>query len=515
MGIDKELNIKDHLKLFREEEFKELFRDKASKYESKIPEDEINKIKEWHKSREYHELNWSREALVINPIKACQPLGAYLAAIGFEKTLVYSHGSQGCNAYFRTHLARHFKEPFPACSDAMTEDAAVFGGYNNMYEGLENAYTLYKPEMIAVNTTCMAEVIGDDLNAFIKNAKDKGHIPQDLPVPYAHTPSFVGSHIVGYDNMMHGILSQMSTPSGEKKDRINIIVGFDTYIGDYREIKRILDLFGVDYILLSDPSDILDSPANGEYKMYYGGTKLEDLKDAANSKATILLQKYTTKKTQELLKEWGQDVRVVNPIGIKGTDELMMAISGLTGKPVPEQLEIERGRAVDAITDSYYWIYGKQFAFQGDPDLAYGLSRYLMELGGEPVHVMCTNGTKDWVEDMEKLKEEFPQGKEMNVYMGKDMWHLRTLLIQEFVPFLIGTSYHKYVERDLNDLGFPLKLIRIGYPIHDRHHLHRFSIIGYQGAIQLLTWIVNSIFDYIDNDTKGMATTDYSYDIIR
>ena len=29
----------------------------------------------------------------------------------------------------------------------MTEDAAVFGGLNNMLEGLENAYTLYKPKM--------------------------------------------------------------------------------------------------------------------------------------------------------------------------------------------------------------------------------------------------------------------------------------------------------------------------------------------------------------------------------
>ena len=44
----------------------------------------------------------------------------------------------------------------------MTEDGAVFGGQNNLHEGLENAYTLYKPKMIAVFTSCMPEVIGDD-----------------------------------------------------------------------------------------------------------------------------------------------------------------------------------------------------------------------------------------------------------------------------------------------------------------------------------------------------------------
>jgi len=55
----------------------------------------------------------------------------------------------------------------------MTEDAAVLGGLANMIDGLANAYSLYKPKMIAVSTTCMAEVIGDDLNGFIKNAKEK------------------------------------------------------------------------------------------------------------------------------------------------------------------------------------------------------------------------------------------------------------------------------------------------------------------------------------------------------
>ena len=80
------------------------------------------------------------------------------------------------DAYFRTYFNRHFKEPIACVSDSMTEDAAVFGGQKNMFDGLENALALYKPEMIAVSTTCMAEVIGDDLNAFINNSKKEGYI---------------------------------------------------------------------------------------------------------------------------------------------------------------------------------------------------------------------------------------------------------------------------------------------------------------------------------------------------
>jgi nitrogenase molybdenum-iron protein beta chain len=39
--------------------------------------------------------------------------------------------------------------------------------------------------MIAVCTTCMAEVIGDDLGAFITTARNEGVIPHNFPVPYA------------------------------------------------------------------------------------------------------------------------------------------------------------------------------------------------------------------------------------------------------------------------------------------------------------------------------------------
>ena len=100
----------------------------------------MKEISDWTKTEEYKELNFKRENIKINPAKACQPLGAVFCASGFEGSMPFVQGAQGCVAYFRSHLARHFKEPFAAISTSMTEDAAVFGGLNNMLEGLENAY---------------------------------------------------------------------------------------------------------------------------------------------------------------------------------------------------------------------------------------------------------------------------------------------------------------------------------------------------------------------------------------
>ena len=172
----------------------------------------------------------------------------------------------------------------------MTEDAAVFGGLNNMIDGLANTYTLYKPKMIAVSTTCMAEVIGDDLNAFIKTAKEKGSVPQEFDVPFAHTPAFVGSHVTGYDNVMKGILEHFwdgkagTAPKLERvpNEKINFIGGFDGYtVGNLREMKRIFNSMGVEYTILGDNSDVWDTPTDGEFRMYDGGTTLEEAAERA------------------------------------------------------------------------------------------------------------------------------------------------------------------------------------------------------------------------------------------
>ncbi len=504
--------IQDHVTLFHQEEYQQLFAGKKE-FEGGHSPEEVTRIAEWTKTWEYREQNFSREALTVNPAKACQPLGAILAAVGFEATLPFVHGSQGCVAYFRSHFTRHFKEPFSAVSSSMTEDAAVFGGQNNMIEGLATSYNLYKPKMIAVCTTCMAEVIGDDLQAFINNAKQANSVPQDYPVPYAHTPSFVGSHITGYDNMIKGILSNLT--AGKKAEttngKINFIPGFETYIGNLREVKRIAELMGINYTLLADNSEYLDSPNTGEYKMYPGGTPLTEAADSINAEATIALQSYSTTKTRDYISsEWKQPTYVNRPIGIRGTDEFLMKLSALTGKPIPAELEDERGRAVDALTDSQAWLHGKRVAMYGDPDLVIGLTQFLLEIGAEPVHILVSNSNNAFEAELKAILDASPFGKGATIWGGKDLWHLRSLLFTEPVDLLIGNSYGKYLWRDTKT-----PLVRIGYPIFDRHHLHRYSTYGYQGAINLLNWIVNTLLDELDRNTIIPSKTDISYDLIR
>ncbi|MBP7337933.1 nitrogenase molybdenum-iron protein subunit beta [Niveispirillum sp.] len=513
-------NVLDHFELFRGPEYQSMLASKRELFENRRDPAEVERVREWAKTAEYQEKNFAREALTINPAKACQPLGAVFAAVGFEGTLPFVHGSQGCVAYYRSHFSRHFKEPTSCVSSSMTEDAAVFGGLNNMIDGLANTYSMYKPKMIAVSTTCMAEVIGDDLNAFIKTAKEKGSVPEAFDVPFAHTPAFVGSHVTGYDNALKGILEHFwdgkagTAPKVERKPngKINFIGGFDGYtVGNIREVKRIFDLMGVEYTILGDNSDVWDTPTDGEFRMYDGGTTLEEAAAAVHAKATLSMQEYCTEKTLPFIAGHGHETVSFNhPIGVAGTDRFLMEVARLTGKEIPDALARERGRLVDAVADSSSHIHGKKFALYGDPDLCLGLAAFLLELGAEPTHVLATNGSKGWAAKMQGLFDSSPFGKNCKVYPGRDLWHMRSLLFTEPVDYLIGNTYGKYLERDT---GTPL--IRIGFPIFDRHHHHRYPVWGYHGGMNVLVRILDKIFDTFDANTNIPSKSDYSFDIIR
>lgn len=517
-------DIKPSYPLFRDDEYKEMLKDKREQFEEVHPQDKIDEVFQWTTTVEYQDLNFKREALTVNPAKACQPLGAVLCALGFEKTMPYVHGSQGCVAYFRTYFNRHFKEPIACVSDSMTEDAAVFGGQNNMFDGLANCKATYKPDMIAVSTTCMAEVIGDDLNAFINNAKKGEHIPQDYPVPFAHTPSFVGSHVTGWDNMFEGMiryftLNYMDDKVVGSSKKLNIVPGFETYLGNFRVVKRYLKEMGVDYTFLSDPEEVLDTPADGEFRMYAGGTTQDEVKAAPNAYTTLLLQPWQLEKTKKFVEgTWKHEVPKLNiPMGLDWTDDFLMKVSEVTGQPIPDSIAKERGRLVDMMTDSHTWMHGKKFALWGDPDFVLGMVKFLLELGAEPTHIVCNNGNKRWKKQVDALLAESPYGKNCTAHIGRDLWHVRSLVFTNKPDFMIGNSYGKFIQRDTLYKGkaFEVPLIRIGFPIFDRHHLHRSTTLGYEGAMQMLTTLVNAVLERLDEETRGMQTTDYNYDLIR
>jgi nitrogenase molybdenum-iron protein beta chain len=67
------------------------------------------------------------------------------------------------------------------------------------------------------------------------------------------------------------------------------------------------------------------------------------------------------------------------------------------------------------------------------------------------------------------------------------------LVLTEPVDLLVGSSHLKWLAQEADT-----PLVRVGFPIFDRHHLHRYPVIGYQGSLNLLVWLVNTVLEELD-----------------
>jgi len=438
-----------------------------------------------------------RSALTINPAKTCQPIGAMYAALGFNGTLPHSHGSQGCCSYHRSTLSRHFKEPIMAATSSFTEGSAVFGGQSNLLQAIDTIFSVYEPEIIAVHSTCLSETIGDDLNQIIQKAKDDGKIPAGKYVVHANTPSYVGSHITGFANMISGFVKSFSEHTGEKKDQLNVISGW-VEPSDMREIKRIAAMMGVKIVLFPDTSDVMDAPQLGHFTMYpKGGTTIEEMKSTGDSRFTLGLGSWaTTDAAIKLEKKCKVNFDILDlPIGIRATDAFVNALSVYGAVSVPQEIIDERGRLMDMLTDMYKYLHGKRVALWGDPDQLIPLTQFLVDLDMKPVYIVSgTPGPEFDTRMKEILGEKVPEAKFRNGAQA-DMFLMHQWIKNEPVDLLIGNTYGKFIERDENT-----PFLRFGFPILDRVGHSYFPYVGYNGAIRMVEKMLNLFLDKYDRE---------------
>ena len=441
-----------------------------------------------------------RKALTVNPAKTCQPIGAMYAALGVHGCLPHSHGSQGCYAYHRSTLTRHYKEPIMAATSAFTEGASVFGGQSNLLQSINNIFTVYAPKVIAVHTTCLSETIGDDIPTIVNKAGADGKIPEGKYVFHANTPSYVGSHITGFSSMTKAMVDYFSEKNGHKTNTINLIPGY-VEPADMAEIKRLATLMGVNTIMFPDTSNVLNTPLTGKFKMYpEGGVTIDQLKMSGSSAGTIALGELASGPAAKALDaKCKVPCQVLNlPIGLHDTDIFIDTLRRMAGVNVPESINIERGQLMDVISDWHQYLHGKRVALVGDPDQLLSLTRFLVALDMKPVYIVTGSPAgKKYIATLEESVSDM--GVEAKIKVPGDMFLLHQWIKNEPVDLLIGNTYGKYIARD-EDIPF----VRFGFPILDRPGHSYFSTTGYRGALRLLEKIIGVLLDRKDRDSSDI-----------
>ncbi len=429
-------------------------------------------------------------SLNVNPCKMCMPMGAVSALAGIKNCMSILHGSQGCATYIRRHMATHYNEPVDIASSSLTEHGTVFGGRDNLLKGLENLIKLYHPDIIGVATTCLAETIGEDVPAIIRDFYDS-HPDETVKIVSVASPGYGGTQYEGFQRALYGVVTQVDmdpTPNG----RVNIVTPMLSP-ADYRALKALLDSFGLEYTLLPDLSDNLDGVHVERYaRLKSGGTSLEDISKMAGAAHTIELTLFNDEKfspAQYLNDTFNVPfTRLAMPVGLRDTDALIEKLIELGGTPT-EALKKERGRYVDAMIDAHKYCAEGRAAIFGEPDFVYSMTRLCCENGTVPVAVatgsVCPSLKLSLKAEMKAAADRLLL-KDTVILDDCDFDTLEAKCRELGVNVMIGSSDGR---RAAHRLG--VGLVRSAFPIHDRVGGQRIRTLFYDGSLNLLDEISN------------------------
>ncbi|SHK39614.1 nitrogenase molybdenum-iron protein NifN [Desulforamulus aeronauticus DSM 10349] len=424
-----------------------------------------------------------------NPCNMCMPMGGILALKGLENSMVILHGSQGCATYMRRHIAEHFNEPIDVASSSLNEKGTVYGGEKNLKQGLDNMIKAYRPGVIGILTTCLADTIGEDIDRISQDyLVERGYT--DLPVVTVNSPGYGGTHAEGYWLTLRRIVEKLARKT-EPHTGINIFVP-NISPADIREIKRWLELMQVSYTLLPDFSDTLDRPYQRPYrKMPEGGTPLADIAAMGGAAATLQLGvtlEDSMSPGRFLETEFGVPLyNLPLPMGVTNTDLFFNQLTEITGKKLPAELQQERGRLLDCMIDSHKYNGAGRSVIFGEPENIYAVTRTCLENGIYPVVIATGSKNPQLVTLLEDLLTHSPV--RCTVLTEADFATIR-VLSRGKANLAIGSSDGRYLsERE------DIPLVRYGFPIHDRTGGQRLLSVGYRGTTYFLDQLTNTLLE--------------------
>ncbi|MDR2199397.1 MAG: radical SAM protein [Deltaproteobacteria bacterium] len=432
------------------------------------------------------------ESFTENPCKMCLPLGVVTAVYGIEKGMNILHGSQGCSTYIRRHMATHYNEPVDIASSSLTEEGTVFGGEDNLRKGLDNLIKLYRPELVAVSTTCLAETIGEDVPAMISRYRQE-RPGLETEIVSVSSPGYGGTQFEGYFRALQAVLRGLE-PDERPNSYINVIPP-PSSPADVGALRELLEDSGLPFILFPDISENLDGVYNPVYhRLPSAGTPVRLIKQAAGARATLELSLFAPENDSPgLYLERAHKVpllRLPPPAGLRGMDALVRALKDL-GASFPPKHRKARGRLLDAMCDAHKHFALARLGAAGDPDFVYSLSALAAENGVPLVMAATGSNCPDFSKIIKPEQEKSLSTlgiKESFLRDGADFSLISRGSRETRVNIFAGSSDAR---RMCRELGIPL--LRLCFPIHDHVGGQRTRLLGYGGSLSVLEGLANEL----------------------
>jgi nitrogenase molybdenum-cofactor synthesis protein NifE len=415
------------------------------------------------------------KAATVNPQKNSPALGATLAYLGVDRMLGLLHGAQGCSTFIRLQLSRHFKESIALNSTSMSEDAAIFGGWENLKQGLRRVAEKFRPGVIGVMTSGLTETMGDDVRSAIVHFRKENPELDGIPVVWASTPDYCGSLEEGYAAAVEALVSTLPEPGERIPGQVTLLPGAQLTPADVEEVKGLVEAFGLTCLTVPDIANALDGHIDEEVSsLSTGGVPVDAIRRAGRSVATLYVGDSLAKAALQLKSAHGVPAYGFTSLsGLAEVDRLMATLSAISGRPVPEAQRRWRSRLMDAMVDSHYQFGRKRVAVALEADHLKGMVGFLAGMGCDVQAALAATRTRG----LDSLPAE-------RVFVG-DLEDLEAA--GQGADLLVANSNGRQAAAKL---GIKAHL-RAGLPVFDRLGAHQKVWVGYRGTMNLVFEVAN------------------------
>ena len=389
--------------------------------------------------------------------------------------LVINHGPSGCTANAGTlangtRLILNSLGTKPSTSALigthMDENDTVFGADNSLKKIVVDAYNRHKPSAIAIASSCVSGIIGEDIDSVIEELKE------ELPIPVLsiHCEGFKSQvWASGFDIVDNAIFNEIVKPPKEKRNVINV---------------KNFSQFGRETI------DTLFKKLDVEPLYIYRNATIEQLSHLSESLATVSMCETLGSYIGAALEEkYGVPyIDSVTPNGVEGFEIWLRELGRVInkGKEIEEYIEEQRAIYIPKIDAVKKKLKGKKVVIGMGPGLGWDAVRLAKEFGME------IQWTALWHYDKQHDDGKLPRAIE---FLKEDSTNDFNLSISHIQGHELSNILNKYnpdifITRHVGATAFAVKQ---GIPTYFMSN--EYIMFGYKHTLQF----ANSLVDRVTN----------------
>lgn len=435
-----------------------------------------------------------KDRFIERPRSFCALGGALHTAVALPGVVPIMHTAMGCGGsiYWNQigstgYLGAGYCGGMAVPSSNVQEKDIVFGGTDRLTEQIEHTLTLVEGRLYLVITGCMTDIIGDDIQAVVKDFREKG-----VTIIGAETGGFKGDGYKGYDLVLQALFKDFVKKNDrKKKGKVNlwgIVPAQDAFWrGNIAIMRKLLTDLGLEVNTLFSENDSLDW-----------------LEQAGDAELNIIASEFYGVEAGKVFAEVHgvPYLATAFPIGPSATNRFLENVAAalqLETAAVNRVIEREEDvfyRYIDRIADAYNDYNFQRYAVVvGDGNYAPALTRFLADdLGWLPELTVVTQRFEEEAQSLiHKNLAQLSSGYQTHLVFETDASEIQHHLAkiwpryqgQRFYDplspaFVVGSHQERELAKTIGAAH-----LTVTYPVGNRVVLNR-GYAGYLGSLGLI-----------------------------